>query len=163
MPAVFHAGTADTEKADGVGIAHAVGNCGHLRGHADGKPLSVALDDQGQRGALIEADDLLDFLEPLDRLAVDLDDDVARQHAGLGRGAVGLNGTDVGRREGLAVDREKQRQADDREQEIGDRTGRDDGGALAEALMEERDFPFLRRHGRTAPLACWRHPHRRTS
>lgn len=114
-----------------MGIAHAVGDRGHLRRHADGKPLPVALDDERQRSALIEPDDLLHFLEPLDRLAVDLDDDVARQHAGLGSGAFRLNRSDVSRREGLAVDREKQRQANDREQEVSDGTGGHDGGALA--------------------------------
>ena len=52
----------------------------------------------------------------------------------------GMHLADLGRRERLAVGHEQQRQHDDREHEIGHRSGRDDRGALAQPLVMERDL-----------------------
>ena len=69
-----------------------------------------------------------------------LEDHVARVNAALFGGAARLHLPDFGRREGLAVGHEQDRQDDDREDEIRRRPGGDDRGALAQPLVVERDL-----------------------
>ena len=85
----------------------------------------------------IGADDALHVGEAFDLAAVDCENDVAGLEAG-GRGCgIGLHGIDAGGRGLPAVDRENRGKDDDGQDEIGDRPGRDDGGAPPDRLMEE--------------------------
>ena len=91
------------------------------------------------------ADDALHLAEALDGLAVDADDAVARQEASSLRGAAGSDDVDLRRSDALAEDAEDHGEDDDREHEIGDRSGGDDGRALAERLALEAVRPLLGR------------------
>ena len=108
------------------------------RRYAQIHELAVATHDHCHRHARIELHRLLNVLEPLDGLPVDADDLVAGLDPGRLGGAVRDHLPDLGWRERLAVGHEKQRQHDDCEYEIGQRSGRDDRGALAEPLAMKR-------------------------
>ena len=77
------------------------------------------------------ADDALHVGEALDRAAVDRDDRSPGLKPAASAALPGLHRIDARGRRLLAVDVKTPAKIDDREDEIGDRPGRDDRGALA--------------------------------
>ena len=92
--------------------------------------IACALDGDLQLLAGIDADDPLHVGKIRDLASVDVDNDVARLETRRGRSAAGLDRVHARRGRLLAVDHEHGREDHDRQNEIGDRAGRDDHGAV---------------------------------
>ena len=92
------------------------------------------------------ADDALHVGEGVDLASVDRHDQVARLEPGGFRGARGLHRFDSGRCRLFAVQSEHRREDDDRQDEVGNRSCRNDRGALRHRLEEEADPSFLFSH-----------------
>src|SRR5665213_1667001 len=78
----------NAQPRDLVLIAEMVGVGDDLRRRRQRHVLAAALDDDGDRGAGVEADDLLNLFKPRDLGAVDRDEAVARLKPGAGGGGV---------------------------------------------------------------------------
>ena len=98
---------------------------------------AVAFDRDVEGLAGAGADDALHVGEAFDRTAVDGYDQVARLESRRGGGAVGLHRIDPGTHRLLAVEHEDPGKNHDRQNEIRQRPGDDDGRALAHGLEHE--------------------------
>src|SRR5205085_9336220 len=100
------------------------------------KPRAAAIDLDVQRLAGASTDDALHVGERLDPFAVDRHDEIGRLEAGSLRRTAWLYRLDASGRGLLAVEGEHARKDHDREQEVRDRSGRDDRRALNDRLEE---------------------------
>ena len=117
-----------------------------FRGDGQLQVLAAALYAEHERPFAVYADDPLHVLEALDRPAVDAGDHVARLKACRRRRHVGHD-LAHNRSDRAHADRQVDARVDgDREQEVGNRAGADDGGALPQGLGLERTAALLRRH-----------------
>src|SRR5437762_4244961 len=124
--------------------ASTVGNPWSELFHIQHDRQSIARDDKRHRHARVHAYDLLDVLEALDIGAVDIRDDIAgMDFTRFGR-AARLDLANFWRGERLTVSREQDREDDDREDKIRDRSAGDNCGALPQSLAVERYGPFRR-------------------
>ncbi|MGY4294725.1 hypothetical protein ACVWXN_002820 [Bradyrhizobium sp. i1.4.4] len=138
----------DAEHAEAVAVAERILALEQRRRRGQGDDGAVPLDLEGQRRTRIHRNDSLHVGKALDRLAVDLHDDVADLEAGRGRSAVGDDAVDAGDRARLAVIERHGGEDQCAQDEIGDRSGRNDGGARADLLVMEAAGALLGRHGR---------------
>ena len=102
-------------------------------------------------------------LKRLDRLPVDGDDQVAGLEAGRGGRPVRHSSSTRGAVTCMPTTVKVTAKIDNRQQEIGDRPGRDDGRPRRQRLGLERARPLVRRHAAparpaTARWRCSRHP-----
>ena len=89
----------------------------------------------------MKPDQLLHFLETLDRTTLDFDEYIPGLETGfLGCGALD-DGIDTGRRIGLADNREGDCEDDDGKDEIGGRSGKNDRRLLPQLLVDEGNRP----------------------
>ncbi|GCC46231.1 hypothetical protein chiPu_0030606, partial [Chiloscyllium punctatum] len=91
--------------------------------------------------------DPLHVSEALDGATVDIHDDVANLEAGIRGNALGNQTVNPGDRAGLAVVQRHARENQGAENEVCDRSGCNDRGALADRFVVEAAFTLFRRHG----------------
>ena len=138
----------NAQQPESNDVAEMVGDLLALGRRRDVDGLAAALDHEMERLIGAHADDALHLAEALDGLTVDADDLVARQEAGSLGGASGIDDIDLGRGDALAEQAEDRGEDHDRENEIGDRAGGDDGRALAAS-----DLPWKLR-ARSSGVNC---------
>ena len=108
---------------------------------------SRALDDERHRQPGAQHRRLLQVLKRRDRRAVDRLDEVARPEIPLARPATRLRRAPIrGAVLESAEDHEQRGENDEGEDEIGDRPGRDDRGAIAQRLAGQGPRPLAGRH-----------------
>src|SRR6185312_9229759 len=129
-----------------MGVAEVVFELAQLRRRRQRLGGTAAVNDDLQRHAGADADDALHVGEAVDRLAVDRRHEVAGLEAGRLRRAARLHGVDPRARDLAADGAENDGEDDDREYEIGDRTGRDDRGTRADRLEDETAFLLFLGH-----------------
>ena len=153
-PIVGRSAPLNAEEPDPHRVAEIVGDLLALGRGRDLDGLAVAIDDEMKRLVGARADDALHLAEALDGLAVDADHPVARQEAGPLGGAARIDDIDLGGGDALAEQGENGGEDDDGEEEIGDRTGGDDGraGCLATLPWKLRAPLFGRQLLRAT---CW--------
>jgi hypothetical protein len=115
------------------------------RGQRGFGAATVHDDAQGLAGAVHHQP--LHVRESLDPAPIDREHEIPVLEAGGFRGAAGLDLVDESGSARLAVEDEHGREQDDREDEIGDRARRDDGGPLGNVLVREADLAFGLVHG----------------
>ena len=136
---ILHPASRDAQQTDLIVVAETVGKLRPVWRHMQGLLLAVAPHDNRHRHIRIESYRLLHVLETMNGPTIDLDNDVARVDPPLLSGAPRLNLPNFGRRERLAVSHEQNCQGYDGKDEIRRRPCGDDGSALAQSLVVERD------------------------
>src|SRR5437879_7287474 len=138
--------TGDAENPEALRVAEGVLHFAQFRRALQLQRGITALDGEGQGVAGTDADEALHVGEAADLLAVDGGDDVADLKARPLGGAAGFDLVDARRRARLAEEGEQTGEDDDRQNEIRDRTGGNDGRARADFLVMEAARPLLLSH-----------------